>query len=1033
MYPGIITVMVMTVSTVQYSTVKYSTVQYSTVHWNLGSTHWQRKLEKIEALILEKVPDLLFISEANLMADIPDNQRRIDGYRLVLPLTMDTMQYSRIVLLVREGLEVEVLTEHMSDKLACIFVKLGQRGRKPLIVGGIYREQHLLLPGAPRGTINLTDAPAQQQDRWRRQVQCWKAASKKGKCIIVGDLNLDYTRWTDPEPNQVKMVDRVKGEIETCGFYQMVTGTTRAWPQTRDSAVDHIWSNEVERIISHSNVVRTDSDHNVLAVRVRLKDRIIPRQEIEKRMRKDFDQKAVIDYMKQVDWTDLLRSEDVDSMNGILEKEIQTALDRVAPIRTVQVRKNFKNWVDTELKSKMTDRDKLRETARRTGNPEDWALYRRSRNSVSKETKKTKERFYENMFNEMDAAKDSKKIYGLTKELLGWKSDSAPKCLLVEGKLLRKPCEIANAQLDFYEKKLNTLRGKLAPKTSNPLDLLKNALDKWDKKDEVNSFSFKEISILETSNLVSKLGNSVSYGHDGIDALSFKLILPTILIPLNHIINTSLRKGKFAMKWKLSKVIPLLKSKDSNRLDAGEYRPVSLLSTTSKVVERAAQLQLLKFFEDSGQLNNSGHAYRTGLSTTTTVAQICDELYQAAEQKNIASIMTVDQSMAFDTLSHDILVQKLELYGVGPDALEWIRDYLGNRAQYVKVGSAASKWRTMKYGVPQGSVMGPLLYSIYVNELTQAVRQDNCADASHLINDDLFGHPCEKCGGITMYSDDATYIIANKRREQNQVKLEENFGKILDFMNNNELTMNLGKTTLTECMLSQKKGRTPGPPPKLSVSTGPGVIKEIVDKGECKVLGATLQSNMSWAIHLVRGKHALLPTLKKQLGALQHLGKKVPLRCRKLIATGLILSKMTYLIPLWGSSTKNYMRKAQAVWNKTARWTTGLNRRTRTKELMVQNNWLTVQEMVRYHSTVLMWKTIYNRKPRHIFNKLDIDENYKIDQNESRLQFTRRGYRHRTTTHWNEMTEDLRTNQSIASFKKSLKSWIIDRRNQEPD
>ena len=109
--------------------------------------------------------------------------------------------------------------------------------------------------------------------------------------------------------------------------------------------------------------------------------------------------------------------------------------------------------------------------------------------------------------------------------------------------------------------------------------------------------------------------------------------------------------------------------------------------------------------------------------------------------------------------------------------------------------------------------------------------------------------------------------------------------------------------------------------------TSPTDTRDIIDKGYCKILGAILQANLSWAEQLEKGKRALLPTLRRNLGALQHLGKKIPLGCRKIMATGLIMSRLIYLMPLWGSSTDNYLRKAQIVWNKTARWTTGLRRR----------------------------------------------------------------------------------------------------------
>ena len=94
--------------------------------------------------------------------------------------------------------------------------------------------------------------------------------------------------------------------------------------------------------------------------------------------------------------------------------------------------------------------------------------------------------------------------------------------------------------------------------------------------------------------------------------------------------------------------------------------------------------------------------------------------------------------MAFDSLNHDILLGKLKLYGLGTDAIDWIKDYLGSRAQYVKIGNAKSRWRSLKYGVPQGSVLGPLLYSVYVNDMSEAVRKDDCQDAAHLNNDEPF-------------------------------------------------------------------------------------------------------------------------------------------------------------------------------------------------------------------------------------------------------------------------------------------------------
>ena len=271
----------------------------SVEYWNEGNKPWRRKTDIIEALVLEKRPDLLFITEANLMLKTPEHERTIPGYEIILPQTMNKLKYARIILLVRQGMEVKVLNQYMPEDLATIWVKVGQQGRKPLVVGGIYREQHLLLPEASRGTRNLTGTPALQLERWRRMVKIGKTAARHEKCIVTGDLNLDFVKWLDPEPRHSSMVDLVKTEIEVEGFCQLIKTITRSWPNQEDSIVDHVWTNSVDRVISHMNSVRAGSDHNTISVRVRMKDRNFEVQEVEKRLRKNLNHEKLVNDLKK--------------------------------------------------------------------------------------------------------------------------------------------------------------------------------------------------------------------------------------------------------------------------------------------------------------------------------------------------------------------------------------------------------------------------------------------------------------------------------------------------------------------------------------------------------------------------------------------------------------------------------------------------------------------------------------------------------------------------------------------------------------
>ena len=173
---------------------------------------------------------------------------------------------------------------------------------------------------------------------------------------------------------------------------------------------------------------------------------------------------------------------------------------------------------------------------------------------------------------------------------------------------------------------------------------------------------------------------------------------------------------------KISKVFPLLKSSDADRMSPAEYRPVSLLPVLSKITERAAQSQILDFMEKTGQLNHAAHAYRKSLSTTSTLAAITDEMYMATEKKRIVQLMTIDQSSAFDCINHTILLRKLRVYNMDKGVIEWVKNYLSLRTQYVQIGAVDSVMRRVDMGVPQWSVMGPILYAIYVNEMTETVR-----------------------------------------------------------------------------------------------------------------------------------------------------------------------------------------------------------------------------------------------------------------------------------------------------------------------
>ena len=825
------------------------------LQWNMGSKLWLKKKSEIENVLQQYRPEIFIITEANLKEELNEYERKIPGYDLLLPKTMSEHKIARIVVLVKEGVQIKLMEQFMDNMVSAIWFKIGTKGNKPMLVGAVYREHQHIYQIEP----NNSGLPSRQNQRWFKFVDSWRRAAATSDVMVMGDINLDLVKWNSPDWVQLKMVNKVKDEIETLGFQQVIKGTTRSWPGVPDSSIDHCWMNSPGRVIFTRNVVRKYSDHNLTLVCFRTKNRIEDRHEYVKRERKNMNLDNYKQDIASIDWSELLASQNIEEVNSIFEEKITKVLDKHAPVKKFQKRKKSKKWVSQKLKEDMKIRDQLWKTAKDSGRLDHWESYKVSRNECVRNLEKCKEEYHRKLYKKIENERTTKNLYRLTSELFDKRDGCTPQQYVKNGNIIRKPIQMANLQMEYYDEKIKNLTAKIPRSSRNPLRYLDSAMSRWQQRDEVPFFKFRPVTVDEMNQLISSLSESTALGHDNLDSISLKSVAPLLIRPLIHIVNTSLMTSKFARKWKFARLTPRLKSKELDRNCISSYRPVAVLTTTSKLVEKAGQQQLLTFLETTRQLNKSNHAYRKHHSTTTTLTEISDEIYEGAETKRITALMTLDQSAAFDCVSHGLLLAKLRRYKLSTEAIAWIKDYLQERTQYVVIGGAHSRMYSVNRGVPQGSVIGPLLYALFTNEMTEVVKSAECQDISHNDYRELFGQQCSKCGVLSIYADDSTYAISSRTRTENQERLRTSLEELTKFLNDNGLKINQSKTSLTECMLKQKRSKLTGHPPKLEVQDEAGNKKTIQNKKYLRILGANLQGNLGWTEHLEGGEKALVP------------------------------------------------------------------------------------------------------------------------------------------------------------------------------
>ena len=396
------------------------------------------------------------------------------------------------------------------------------------------------------------------------------------------------------------------------------------------------------------------------------------------------------------------------------------------------------------------------------------------------------------------------------------------------------------------------------------------------KKTITTTFTFDTVTTETVVKILSDLSPKTSCGHDEISTILLKLLAPSISVILTVMINQSLCTGIFPAKLKIAKVLPLHKKSDPHLFD--NYRPISLLPTVSKVFEKIVYRQLYDYLTINKLIYDSQYGFRTLHSTELAALELSDRLSNNLEKGKIPIAIFLDLSKAFDTLDHEILLSKLSYYGVNGSALSWFSSYLTDRYQYVYLDGTESSMLSISTGVPQGSVLGPLLFLVYMNDIAEA------SDKFHSI---LFADD------TTLTEPFCTFDLLTANNKYDKKKISDTINielrNIYEWLCVNKLSLNVSKTKFMVFNYRQRKIDNI----ILYLKINDHIIERV---NQFNFLGTIFDEHLNWSEHT----NKIANKISRTLGMMNRLKHTLPLFTLKLLYNSLILPHIQYGILNWG-------------------------------------------------------------------------------------------------------------------------------------
>lgn len=805
-----------------------------------------------------------------------------------------------------------------------------------------------------------------------------------GHLLLMGDFNFHVDVISDQHAKEFMSL------VSSFGLQQHVTGSTHRNGHT----LDLVMTPTNSTLVSSCNPLDCAfPDHFPVFVTAALKKPPLPRIEVTYRKLRSVTPEAISEAIHSTGLCDnsLIHSLPLDDLVHAYDHHLRDVMTSLAPEKTavITLRPEAK-WFTDDIRVAKQQRRQAEKRWRKTHliiHREMYVEERQKVNALIVEAKK-------NYHREQIAAcgNDSKRLFSLTKKLLG-RSETTP---TPSG----DPKDVAVSFSEFFISKISRIRSSIPHE-----DLQSDMPSSLPREVTTPLNQFVPIDE-ETLLRIIRQSPTKYCDLDPIPTQWVKYAAEDLCPVMLRIVNASLSQGVFPQCFKTALISPHLKKPSLDAEDPMNYRPISNLSFLSKVLERTVCIQLTDHLNRNDLMEPLQSAYRRNHSTETALLKVTTDIRLAIGRHEVVAMAFLDLSAAFDTVDIEMLTTTLMNLGVTGLALQWLRSYLINREQVVSVKGARSPSEKLVCGVPQGSVLGPVLFSIYTLPLAALLRQLGVQ--------------------FHQYADDLQLYISTTPEQLSQAvtQLEECIHSVERWMNHHHLKLNSAKTDFT--ILGSKRTLNAAPTPSLTL--GDAVI---APKESVRNIGFIMDQSLSSEDHVA----SVCRSSYAQLQCLSRIKRFVDKKSLEKMVHAFITSRLDFCNSMLYGMNGAFLYKVQRVQNSCARLLSNTMLHEHITPVLKSLHWLPIRERIVFKILVLVFKCLHGQCPVYIKDFLSVHVSQRPLRDVSSftfdVPFTRSAFINNTAfnfyapTLWNNLPLNIRCTQSLDTFKSRLKTYLF--------